>query len=65
MDVQLAAQAVGELAHLAPHGVAIALCGLGGIKVVRKFMYIGKVGCKDCRQEYARRMRECHKHERR
>ena len=65
MDVELAAQAVGELAHLAPIGAGIALCGLGGIKVVQKFFWIGKVGCKDCRQEYARRLKDEREHKRR
>lgn len=64
MDIQLAAQAVGELAHLAPIGAGIALCGLGGIKVVQKFFWIGQVGCKECRQEHARRLKEC-EHKRR
>ena len=61
MDIELAAQAVGELAHLAPLGAGVTLCGLVGIKVAKKFLWIGQVGCKDCRHEHARRV-ECRKH---
>jgi len=56
MDVQLAAHAVGELAHLAPVGAGIALCGIVGMKVARKYFWIGQVGCDECRKEYARKL---------
>ena len=56
MDVQLAAQAVGELVHLAPVGIGlgVAICGVTGIKVAKKFFWIGQVSCADCRREHAR-----------
>lgn len=50
---------VAQLTHLGEVGIGVTLCGLaiGATWGIRKFFWVGQVGCKDCRDKLAKEVR--------